>query len=303
MSENNSNSRFMTVRQVAEYLQLNEKKIYTLATEEKIPATKVAGKWMFPRELIDRWMLESAHGGVFTDRLVIAGSEDPLLYRTLLRLSNNMKSHALVSYTGTGTRLGLELLSAQKVNASCLNWGEVEESPQRHPALLQNYKQHQQWVLVRAFKRERGFMIHPDRKPADCSSESLLRSELKWGIRQDGSGTLHFLNELLAQHSMKIKDLSSTVKVFSNRETAALIVSGQVDAATGTRSVATEFGLAFVELGWEALDFAVRRDVYFRKIFQTFLEHLRSQVILKQARQLGGYNFSESGKLIWGGEH
>jgi len=303
MSENNSNSRFMTVRQVAEYLQLNEKKIYALATEEKIPATKVTGKWMFPRELIDRWMLESAHGGVFTDRLVIAGSEDPLLYRTLLRLSNNMKSHALVSYTGTGTRLGLELLSAQKVNASCLNWGEVEESPQRHPALLQNYKQHQQWVLVRAFKRERGFMIHPDRKPTDCSSESLLRSELKWGIRQDGSGTLHFLNELLAQHSMKINDLSSTVKVFSNRETAALIVSGQVDTATGTRSVATEFGLAFVELGWEALDFAVRRDVYFRKIFQTFLEHLRSQVILKQARQLGGYNFSESGKLIWGGEH
>ena len=241
---------------------------------------------MFPRELVDDWMLESAHGGVFTDRLVIAGSEDPLLYRMLLRLSNNMKSHALVSYTGT--RLGLELLSAQKVNASCLNWGEVEESPQRHPALLQNYKQHQQWVLVRTFKRERGFIIHPDCKPADCSSESLLRSELKWGIRQDGSRTLHFLNELLTQYNMKIKDLSSTVKVFSNRETAALIVSGQVDAATGTRSVATEFGLAFVELGWEALDFAVRRYVYFRKIFQTFLEHLRSPVILKQARQLGG---------------
>ena len=43
----------MTVRQIAEYLQLNEK-IYALATEEKIPATKVTGKWMFPRELIDR---------------------------------------------------------------------------------------------------------------------------------------------------------------------------------------------------------------------------------------------------------
>ena len=216
MSESNSGNRFMTVRQVAEYLQLNEKKIYALATKEKIPATKVTGKWMFPRELVDRWMLESAHGGVFTDRLVIAGSEDPLLYRTLLRLSNSMESHSLVSYTGTGTRLGLELLSAQKVNASCLNWGEVYESPQRHPALLQNYKQHQQWVLVRAFKRERGIIIHPERKPDDCSSESLLRSELKWGVRQDGSGTLHFLNELLTQHKMKIKDLSSTVKVFSN---------------------------------------------------------------------------------------
>jgi len=79
------------------------------ATKEKTPATKVTGKWMFPRELVDRWMLESAHGGVFTDRLVIAGSEDPLLYRTLLRLSNSMLSHALVSYTETGTKLGFGL--------------------------------------------------------------------------------------------------------------------------------------------------------------------------------------------------
>ena len=77
MSESNSDNRFMTVRQVAEYLQLNEKKIYALATKEKIPATKVTGKWMFPRELVDHWMLESAHGVVFTDRLMIAGSEDP----------------------------------------------------------------------------------------------------------------------------------------------------------------------------------------------------------------------------------
>ena len=30
---------------------------------------------MFPRELIDRWMLDSAHGGLLTDRLVIAGSD------------------------------------------------------------------------------------------------------------------------------------------------------------------------------------------------------------------------------------
>ena len=30
------------------------------------------------RELIDRWMMDSAHGGLLADRLVIAGSDDPL---------------------------------------------------------------------------------------------------------------------------------------------------------------------------------------------------------------------------------
>jgi len=68
-------------------------------------------------------MLESTHGGVFTDRLAVAGSEDQLLYGTSVLLSDTMQSHALVSYTGTGTRLGLELLSAQRVDASCLHCG------------------------------------------------------------------------------------------------------------------------------------------------------------------------------------
>ena len=74
-------------------------------------------------------MLESVHGGVFTDRLAVAGSEDQLLYWALVLLSNTMQSHALVSYTGTGTRLGLELLSAQLVDASCLHWRPLDESP------------------------------------------------------------------------------------------------------------------------------------------------------------------------------
>ncbi|HHJ19837.1 MAG TPA: DNA-binding protein, partial [Gammaproteobacteria bacterium] len=54
---------FLSVRQVADYLQLNEKKIYELANNGTIPATKVTGKWMFPRELIHRWMLDSSHSG------------------------------------------------------------------------------------------------------------------------------------------------------------------------------------------------------------------------------------------------
>jgi hypothetical protein len=65
--------------------------------------------------------------------------------------------------------------------------------------------------------KERGIIIHPILKTDDCSSESLLHSELKWGVRQDGSGALHFLNEVLTQNNMKIKDLSSTEIVSSNR--------------------------------------------------------------------------------------
>ena len=75
---------------------------------------------------------------------------------------------------------------------------------------------------------------------------------------------------MLTQQNKKIKDFSSIVKVFSNRVTAAPIVSSELDTANGIRVIANEFGLVFIELGWETLDFAMLRDVYFRNIFQTF---------------------------------
>ena len=74
---------YMSVKQVASYLQLNEKKVYALVADNRIPATKITGKWMFPRELLDRWLLDSSHSGLLADRLLIAGSDDPLLFRVV----------------------------------------------------------------------------------------------------------------------------------------------------------------------------------------------------------------------------
>lgn len=113
---------FMSVKQVAEYLHLNEKKVYALINEGNIPATKITGKWMFPRELIDRWMYDSAHGGLLTDRLVIGGSDDPLLYRIILQFAQDTGAHALINYAPTGTRLGLELLQNNRLDTCCMHW-------------------------------------------------------------------------------------------------------------------------------------------------------------------------------------
>ena len=57
LEDKETKPRFMNVKQVSEYLQLNEKKIYALVSEGKIPGTKITGKWMFPRALIDNWIM------------------------------------------------------------------------------------------------------------------------------------------------------------------------------------------------------------------------------------------------------
>ena len=120
--------RFMTVKQVAAYLQVNEKKVYGLVQEGKIPATKLTGKWLFPRDLVDQWLLESSHGGLLTDRIVIAGSDDPLLFRAITQVATSLQSHALISYTATGSQLGLSLLLVEGLQGG-LAFGLASEDP------------------------------------------------------------------------------------------------------------------------------------------------------------------------------
>ena len=48
--------RLMTVKEVAEYLHLDEHTIYRMAREWKIPAFKVANQWRFKNKMIEEWL-------------------------------------------------------------------------------------------------------------------------------------------------------------------------------------------------------------------------------------------------------
>ena len=291
---------FMSVRQVAEYLHLNEKKIYALVNEGTIPATKVTGKWMFPRELIDRWMLDSAHGGLLTDRLVIAGSDDPLLYRIITEFARDTGSHALISYTATGTRLGLDLLQAQRADACGIHWGPASESHTRHPALLRQYSQHSNWVLIRAFRREQGLIVSPPVLNYTQEIGKLFDRQFRWALRQNGAGAQRYLMEVLGKHGLNVSTLKSEVTALSEREAAAAIAMDRADVAPGARSVATEFGLGFISLGWESFDFVLPRPIWFRRLFQDLVSRLRTGQSLELADELTGYDLSGCGQLLWG---
>jgi putative molybdopterin biosynthesis protein len=294
--------RFLDVRQVADYLNLNEKKVYALVAEGRIPGTKVTGKWMFPRELVDRWMLESSHGGLLADRLVMAGSDDPLLHRVVLNLARDTGPRGLVTYTATGTRLGLELLQGHRADVCGLHWGPSNESHLRHPALISQYAGHRRWVLIRAFRREQGLMVRPDMAGPELGAEDLLRRRLRWSMRQEGAGSKRFFLEVLTRAGVSAESLDVTATALSERDAATSISLGLADIAPGARAAAAENGLAFVSTGWECFDLVLERGIYFRKLFQDLVAHIRDAETLRLAEMLGGYDLTDSARLVWGQE-
>jgi len=262
---------FMSVRQVSSYLHLNEKKIYALVNEGHIPATKITGKWMFPKELIDKWMLDSTHNGLLHDRLIITGSDDPLLYRIVLEFAETLGNKALITYTSTGTRPGLDLLNSNKVDACCIHWGPEQESNRRHPSLIQQYSKHQNWVLIRAFKREQGLIFKSSNLDSTPEIPTLFDQKYRWSVRQKGSGAQRFLMEILSKHGLNQDSLNITTTSLSEREAAASIILQKSDISVGTRAIANEFGLDFISLGWQAFDFVIPRNIRLSNLFQNLI--------------------------------
>jgi excisionase family DNA binding protein len=53
----------LTVKEVADYLKVNERTIYRLATNGELPAFRVGASWRFRLNEIDSWITEQSKQG------------------------------------------------------------------------------------------------------------------------------------------------------------------------------------------------------------------------------------------------
>ncbi|MCK5164465.1 MAG: helix-turn-helix domain-containing protein, partial [Desulfobacula sp.] len=90
----------LSTKEVAKFLNVNEKMIYSLIAEKGLPAAKVTGKWLFPIHLVRQWIeagtenfpqlakLPPYHGLV-----LIAGSNDLLLDKIISTFNLKHEEH------------------------------------------------------------------------------------------------------------------------------------------------------------------------------------------------------------------
>ncbi len=300
-SMSRSQSAFLTVPQLAELLHVNEKKIYQLAGCGEIPGTKVTGKWIFPRRLIDDWLLENSHGGVMHDRLLIAGSDDRLIHHVCNAAAIDWQQHALVSYSPSGTRHGLRMLDSGRIDACFINWGASEETARRHLGLLRCYRNHQSWVIVRCLQRNQGLVLGPS-VPASHNDGLLAdivgNKQLRWAMRQNDSGTERLLEDLCSAHGHSMSQLHISTHCNSERSAVAAVNTGKADIACSVQSTAAEFELPYHAVADVSLDLVMGRKTYFRTLVQEFISLIHDAKAQQLATQLGGYTVSPRAQLV-----
>ena len=109
--------QLLSTKEVARLLDINDKMVYTLIAEKGLPATKITGKWLFPRNLVEQWIetntinypkssisLLPYHG-----LLIITGSNDLLLDKTI-SLFNSLFAGNVAVFGNLGSMGGLRAL-------------------------------------------------------------------------------------------------------------------------------------------------------------------------------------------------
>jgi len=54
--EEMTNAKWLTIDELADYLKLGRTKLYQMAQDGSIPASKLGNQWRFDRDEIDVWM-------------------------------------------------------------------------------------------------------------------------------------------------------------------------------------------------------------------------------------------------------
>ena len=283
----------LSARDLSKYLKINEKKIYKLAQESKLPYTKIGGKVAFTKELIDKWILENT---TREQNIYLAGSDDILL-RRIIDLYNQ-RNEGTVFYAPVGSVNGLRLLKDSAASMSCVHIFDVEKKNQ-DLSYLDRYLSKDGYIVVELFTREQGILVAKGNPRGIRGMEDIALKNVKFINRNQGSGTRILVDFLLHEKSIDPAKIQGyTLEIESHLEAGLKVLQGEADASFGIRHVAHMLDLDFIHQFNERFDLVIPVDQYYCGHVKTFLAFFEQPTLLHNIRDFTGYAITKIGSVI-----
>jgi len=297
----------MNTKEVAHYLGIHEKQVYALIKSKRIPSTRITGKWVFPKKLIDEWIELNAHKSLGQAReksrrvegaLLASGSNDPILdiLHTYMR---NLYPEFYIFTANTGSTDGLKALNKGYTD---LAWSHLldPKSGEYNIPFLSNFLPNVKPVVVNLFHRDLGFVVAPINPFRIRGFEDLTKKGVRLINRQEGSGTRVLLDHHLKRlHIPTSKIQGYEREVYTHFEVGLAILSKEADVGIATIAVTKLLGLPFIPITQESFDMILDQSTFFQKGIQAFIEILTSQGFQSRIEKLGSYDFKNSGKILY----
>jgi putative molybdopterin biosynthesis protein len=288
----------LTTREVADYLRIKERKVYGLVRARRIPCIRVTGKWLFPKALVERWVIQNSEGGApvtpAVDRPpVVAGSHDPLLEWAV------RESECDLAIMFNGSLEGLNRYAQGKAYCCGLHVFDPE-SGEYNRVVVTRTLVGLEVVLIEWAWRQQGLIVAAGNPHRIRDLHGLRQPRLRLVERQEGAGSRLLFHHLLQAHGIDAADLHFTMPpTRSETDVALAIQDGKADVGFGIAAVARQCRLDFVPVQRERYDIAIGRREYFQPPFQRLLGFARTTRFAEKAAELGGYDVAGLGQVAY----
>ncbi len=297
--------RLMTTKEVAELLHIHEKMVYTLVAEKAMPATKIAGKWLFPEYLIEQWVENNTIN--FPDNIrpltsnqrliVLAGSNDILLDKTITLFNRSFAGHLAV-FGNIGSLGGVQALRNNLCHIAASHLIQDDEADYNFQFAAQEFDTMP--VVVNFCRRLQGLLFRKNNPLEILSVADLGRPGIRMVNRSLGTGTRLLLDRELQKAGVRGDTISGyTFEVGRHMDVGLEILAGRADVGPGIEAVAGALDLGFLPLRWERFDLLVAKDIFFEQAIQGFFGLLQSEPFKEVGRALQGYDLSLAGKIVF----
>ncbi len=295
----------LSTRDVAEILGINEKMVYVLVSEKGLPATKITGKWLFPKHLVDQWVENSTlnHPGSgiqlppYHGLLIIAGSNDLLLDKTMTLFNSLYPGHMAV-FGNVGSMGGVKALRRCLCHMAASHLLEEEKNEYNFAAAGRELGKMP--VVVNFCRREQGILVGKGNPLGIQSVKDLGAKGIRIVNRPLGTGTRLLFDHELQKVGVDSRNLTGYANEVSRHMDVGLeILAGKADAGPGIRPVAELLGLDFLSLRMERFDLLIDKDRFFDKGVQYFLGLLHEKEFREMSGRMPGYDTSISGKMVF----
>lgn len=296
----------LNTREVAQYLDIHEKQVYGLIKAGRIPCTRVTGKWIFPKKLIDEWIETNTKSGMKQARkkispisgaILASGSNDPIMDMLLTATKISHPDFYIFS-ANTGSINGLNTLNLGLTDIALSHLFDPESGKYNIP-YLSRYLPNINPVVVNLFHRELGFLIKPDKASQIEGFESLTNKKIRFVNRQSGSGTRLLLDYHLQKLGIAADEIDGYEKeVYTHFEVGLSIISGEAQVGIASAAIGKLLGLAFKPITSECFDMILDQSTFFQSGVQSFIETLKMEDFRNRVKKIGGYDFRDSGKIL-----
>lgn len=298
-------NKFITTKEVAKLLKVNEKMVYSLINDKGLPATKVTGKWMFPQRLVEEWLemnilnYRQSELDMSSDsgRLLLAGSDDPLFQQTL-SLFQKKGFGTVAFFANLGSMGGLKCLRRGICHIGVCHL--LQDDNQEYNFDFAEQELDRAPVFVNFSKREQGILLQKGNPKNIRSISDLARPEIRIVNRPLGTGTRLLLDYEIAKSDISTDAISGYRHEVSRHLDVGLeIVAGKADAGPAIRAVAGLLNLDFMPLRWERFDLLIARERFFEQGVQQFMGLLHDVSFQQLAESFVGYDLSLCGKMVF----